>query len=51
MPIRIEAIKNRADCVRKKKPTPMPIRVVPPMIHALLSFFLFILYSFYFVRV
>ena len=45
IPMRIDATKNRADVLRNMNPTPIPISVVPPMTHVLLSSFLFILIS------
>ena len=39
----MEATKNRADSSRKTNPTPIPMSVVPPMAHVLLSLFLFAL--------
>ena len=46
IPIRIDATNIRADVLRNMNPTPRPISVVPPIIHVLLSFFLFILIKF-----
>ena len=43
IPITIDATNIRADVLRNMNPTPRPISVVPPMTHALLSSFLFIL--------
>ena len=43
IPMSIDATKNRGDTLRKTNPTPIPISVVPPMAHVLLSIFLFAL--------
>ncbi len=43
IPIKIDATKNKAEVLRNINPTPIPISVVPPMIHELLSIFLSIL--------
>ena len=40
IPIKIDAIKNNAEVLRNMNPTPIPIRVVPPMAHELLSLLL-----------
>ncbi len=48
IPIRIDATNIRADVLRNMNPTPRPMSVVPPIIHELLSSFLFILiFSFF----
>ena len=44
IPMRIDAINSRADVLRNMNPTPIPISVVPPMTHELLSSFLFVLF-------
>ena len=39
IPMRIDATKNRVDVLKNINPTPIPISVVPPMTHVLLSSF------------
>ena len=39
IPMSIDATNNRADSLRKMNPTPIPISVVPPIAHVLLSLF------------
>jgi len=44
IPMRIDATNRRGDVLRNINPTPIPISVVPPMTHELLSSFLFVFF-------